>query len=180
MDSVFFEDNNFVPVEVKIEPLEGRYNLEAIRALDIKRILTPSFQPNQMHQMALDEEREYWLKIADVLGVADGGDEYRLRMVLEYLAVRHPNQWCPCRNGFLMRSSDHHLRECEIGEQQGIEEIRTRERLEALRRRDEKERRLADMIQEYWSPRVAQYLIPGMMIKVAHDCRKAVRGLNRL
>ena len=160
------------------EPLVGPYAAEALQQVDIG-YLTNSLFPNQLQQMDVDDERYFWLRIADYLKVAESNDPVpRLRSVQEHIAARPLNKRCPCNHGAVMVHSSHHLVYCNGRARQQV--VEQREQAERIRREraEEEERhqkktaqRLAGQITAEWTTRTAEFLSEEMLRQIEEDCR---------
>ena len=136
--------------------------------------------------MDKDEELEEWLKFANKIQVAAGSDEYRLRMVQEYLATRAPQRWCPCRNGYTITTACDHMDGCSFGKLHEQEEIRLRAAMEDVRieRKESKARqarqaKLICKLENIWSDEIAGKLSPAVLNRIITDCVAVQNGRKR-
>ena len=160
------------------EPLVGPYASDALQQVDIG-YLTETLYPNQMQQIEVDDERDFWLRIADYLKVAESTDPApRLRSVQEHLAAHPLHKRCPCNHGAELVHSSHHLVYCNgRARQQALEqrqqaERKRREREEEEQRHQKKNAfRLAGQITSDWTERTVEFLSGDTLRQIEEDCR---------
>ena len=161
------------------EPLVGPFAAEAQQQVDIG-YLTDTLYPNQFQQMEVDDERYFWLRIADYLKVPESNDPVpRLRSVQEHLAAHPLNKRCPCNHGAVMVHSSHHLLYCnrrtsqQAAEQREQAERKRRERAEEEERHQKKTAfRLAGQIAADWTPRTAEFLSDELLKQIVEACQQ--------
>ena len=168
---------------IKMEPLEGPWAVDALKMIDIPYLT--SVPGNQMYYWDIRKETDSWLHMADLLQIAPGQEEYRLRLLQEHCAAKRPDLRCPCVRGARCPEPEDHW----PGYQQGQVIERQREQ-EAERRQQEQDQVAAETLAKQlrrqqqeqlervnaahvagvWGHRLARVLSDDELIRISRDC----------
>ena len=135
----------------------------------------------QGEEMLINQEREMWLNMANLLGISEGTIQYRLRRLQSYIARTKPEVRCPCHRGVALSHCSQHWPGCEEGNAQFAREAETeKEKREVFRRQVDIARQrseatqLASELQRGWSPLVADGLSQQTLERIIEDCQQAL------
>ena len=143
----------------------GLYGEDAKRHVCIEELIAPP-RPNQLHQQPFDEEREFFLRMADWLGVQkDLAVEARLWEMVKFYSNHHPVDWCICLHVPGPVPEGDHNSDCQIGDwlkqgrlrREAADRLRE-EQAEQGQRRIAATRQLAFALERGWSSETAAFM----------------------
>ena len=174
-------------MEIKVEPLEGRWAEEASHLFDIDYLL--EITNGQEEFMQRREQAENWLDLAKNLGleeeknrdkvVIDFADErVLLRNLQHFVSVTAPDERCPCVRGVVV-DADHHFPGCQwifSARAQEAETKKAREKVAAAERemaegvkRRQKEIEDANMVDDKWRRNLVVYMSTNLLQEIEED-----------